>query len=184
MGQTLAASDIFFADADGLSSSTFAYQWLADDTEISGATSATYTIVDSDEGKTIKVRVTFTDDSGSVESLTSEATGTVSAFYLSRNHLGRLRRERHHDGGHIRGDRCGRRRHHNLVDNRRRQRRLLHEQYTGALTFSSPPDYESPSDSGTDNVYQVTINASDGTNNGILDVTVSDVNDGPAMTLN
>ena len=83
MGQTLAASNIFFADADGLSSSTFAYQWLADDTEISGATSATYTIVDSDEGKTIKVRVTFTDDSGSVESLTSEATGTVSAFYLS-----------------------------------------------------------------------------------------------------
>ena len=44
---------------------------------------------------------------------------------------------------------------------------------SGELTFSSPPDYESPSDSDSDNVYNVTINASDGTNTGTLDVTVT-----------
>ena len=45
------------ADADGLNerlSST--YQWMADDADISGATSFTYTLADTDEGKAIKVR--------------------------------------------------------------------------------------------------------------------------------
>ncbi|MDE2842708.1 MAG: cadherin repeat domain-containing protein [Chloroflexota bacterium] len=32
---------------------------------------------------------------------------------------------------------------------------------TDVLTFSGPPDYESPADSGSDNVYQVTVEAGD-----------------------
>ena len=51
-------------DADRMASSTFAYQWLVDDTEISAATSSTYTIRASDVGKHIKGRVSFTDDMG------------------------------------------------------------------------------------------------------------------------
>lgn len=47
---------------------------------------------------------------------------------------------------------------------------------SGALTFSSSPDYENPSDSDTYNVYQVTVNASDGTNISTLDVTITVTN--------
>ena len=51
---------------------SFTYQWLADDTEFDGATSSTYTVQPTDNGKVIKVRVSFTDDEGSEESLTSD----------------------------------------------------------------------------------------------------------------
>ena len=53
---------------------SYSYQWLADDTAIEGATSSTYTPQASDNGKVIKVRVTFTDDAGHEETLTSAAT--------------------------------------------------------------------------------------------------------------
>ena len=77
MGQTLTADTSGISDDDGLDNVTYNYQWLADDTEIDGATSSTYTLQASDNGKAIKVRVTFTDDGGSEESLTSTATEAV-----------------------------------------------------------------------------------------------------------
>ncbi len=53
------------------------------------------------------------------------------------------------------------------------------------LTFSSEPNYELPGDSGPgpNNVYEITVVASDGANRGILGVTitVTDVNEGPAI---
>ena len=52
----------------------YSYQWLADDTEIDRATSSTYELKASDNGKVIKARVTFTDDSGNDETLTSDGT--------------------------------------------------------------------------------------------------------------
>ena len=42
----------------------FAYQWLRDNAEIASATGETYTLVKADEGKTIKVTVSFTDAEG------------------------------------------------------------------------------------------------------------------------
>ena len=66
-------------DADGLDDVSFTYQWLADDTEIAGATGLTYTVAAADEGKAIKVEVSFTDDVGNDESLTSAATDAVAA---------------------------------------------------------------------------------------------------------
>ena len=69
--ETLTVDISGIADADGLDNVPFTYQWLADDVDISGATSASYTLTDSEEGKTIKVRVSFTDDAGNDESLTS-----------------------------------------------------------------------------------------------------------------
>ena len=66
-------------DADGLTNATFNYQWLADDADIAGATGSTYTLVEADEGKTVKVRVSFTDDGGNDEALTSAATDAVAA---------------------------------------------------------------------------------------------------------
>ena len=80
VGETLTASTTGISDADGLTNVSYAYQWLTSrDAEISGATSSTYTLVDADEGKTIKVRVSFTDDRGNQETLTSAATGAVAA---------------------------------------------------------------------------------------------------------
>ena len=79
VGQTLTADTSGIADADGLANATFTYQWLADDTDIAGATGLTYTLADTDEGKAIKVEVTFTDDAGNEETLTSAATATVAA---------------------------------------------------------------------------------------------------------
>ena len=78
-GETLAASTSGIADADGLTKPTFTYQWLRDDTDIGEATKNTYTPVDADVGRTVRVRVTFTDDAGNAESLASTATATVAA---------------------------------------------------------------------------------------------------------
>ena len=78
-GQTLTASTSGISDADGLTNATFSYQWLADDNAIGGATGSTYTLADGDEGKAIRVRVSFTDDGGNEETLTSAATVAVEA---------------------------------------------------------------------------------------------------------
>ena len=79
VGETLTADTTGISDGDGLDNATFAYQWLADDAEISGATAATYTLAGDDAGKAIKVKVSFTDDAGNDEELTSTATGAVAA---------------------------------------------------------------------------------------------------------
>ena len=54
----------------------------------------------------------------------------------------------------------------------------------GVLTFSSPPDFEQPGDQNNDNVYEVTVVASDGTNRGTLEVTVTVTaqNEGPTVS--
>ena len=79
VGQTLTANTSGVADADGLSNVQYEYQWLADDAAISGATGLTYTLSDVDEDKTVRVRVSFTDDAGNDETLTSAATDAVDA---------------------------------------------------------------------------------------------------------
>ena len=79
VGQTLTATTSGIADDDGISKAVFTYQWLADDVEIDGATSSTYTVDTDDVGKTLKVRVAFSDDAGNAEAVVSDATGTVEA---------------------------------------------------------------------------------------------------------
>ncbi len=79
VGETLEADTSGIVDADGLDKATFTYQWSADNADIQDATNSTYTLTDADEGKTIKVRVSFTDDVGNQETLTSEATAAVAA---------------------------------------------------------------------------------------------------------
>ena len=115
VGETLTANTSGVADGDGLSNVQYEYQWLADDAGISGATNATYTLVAADEGKAVKVQVSFTDDEGNnEETLTSAATGAVAACAthgaagqahgprshgvprLGDPHLGRPRRRLHH----------------------------------------------------------------------------------------
>ena len=86
VGEVLEVDTSGIADADGLANVTFSYQWLSSrDTEIGGATSSTYTLQPSDEGKTISVQVSFTDDGGNGESLTSAATAAVAAAPTPNN---------------------------------------------------------------------------------------------------
>ena len=79
VGETLTADTSGIADADGLDDAVFSYQWIAGGTDIQDATSSTYTLDADDVGKTIKVRVSFTDDAAGEEALTSAATGKVAA---------------------------------------------------------------------------------------------------------
>ena len=76
-------------DTDGLPTSSFTYQWIrvdADGTsnpvDITDATAETYTLTDDDEGKKVKVKVSFTDNLSGEEERTSAAypsSGTVTA---------------------------------------------------------------------------------------------------------
>ena len=82
VGQTLTAATTGITDADGLTSTGYTYQWIrVDGTEadIAAANSSTYILVAADLGTTLKVRVTFADDLGHTETLTSAATATVTA---------------------------------------------------------------------------------------------------------
>ena len=78
VGQTLSAGTSQIGDTDGLTNAVYSYQWLANGTEISGATSSSHTLTKNEEGRSISVRVSFTDDAGNAESVTSAATGAVA----------------------------------------------------------------------------------------------------------
>ena len=82
VGETLTADMSGIADADGLSNPNFAYQWVScggpTDVCILGATNSTYTLVAADAGKSVKVIVSFVDDAGNPESLTSNVAAVSS----------------------------------------------------------------------------------------------------------
>ena len=77
--QTLTADTSNIDDEDGLTNVSYRYQWGAGGSDIEGATGSTYTLTYSEQGQTIQVRVTFTDDRDNAETLTSEATVAVAA---------------------------------------------------------------------------------------------------------
>ena len=107
VGETLTASTTGIADEDGLTSATYGYQWIRrdltalTDEDISGATSSTYTLTDSEAGKGIKVRVSFSDDAGNAESLTGEPTSAVKHRLTA---TARNVPERHDGSGNIKFD--------------------------------------------------------------------------------
>ena len=70
-------------DANGLDDVSFSYQWLADDVAIEGAVGSSYTPGAADLAKAIKVRVSFSDDDGYAETLTSAATAAVAPPLLT-----------------------------------------------------------------------------------------------------
>lgn len=74
-GQTLAAVSTL-ADGDGLGA--FNYQWMRDGDEIEGGTSETYTLGQEDVGAAMSVRISYTDQQGTLERVTSTVTASVS----------------------------------------------------------------------------------------------------------
>ena len=185
VGHTLTAGTTGIADTNGLTGVSYSYQWLADDTEIASATSSTYTLQASDNGKVIKVQVTFTDDAGNDEALTSVGTSAVVALTVS----GITAIDYAENGTAavatyaVTGAAQGATITWSLTGTDNDDFSISD---SGVLTFSSSPDYETPTDSDTGNIYEVTVNASDGTVTATLDVvvTVTDVNEAPVLNGN
>ena len=77
-GRVLTSDTSGITDGDGLSGASFSYQWFADNSVIAGETGSSYLIAPEHEGKTIKVQVSFTDDAGNMQQLTSVPTAAVA----------------------------------------------------------------------------------------------------------
>ena len=77
VGYALTAGTSGISDADGLTSAEFTYQWLRNDALLVGETGKEYLVKASDSRQLLKVRVYFTDDRGTQETLTSAATVAV-----------------------------------------------------------------------------------------------------------
>ena len=90
-GQILSADTAGIADADGLDDATFAYQWMrvsgGGAADITGQTSSTYTLRADDVGKSVQVKVAFTDDRGAAEATASAHTGPVAESGATRKLL-------------------------------------------------------------------------------------------------
>ena len=86
VGKTLTADKGDIADDDGVTKAdngddgyAYSYQWAREDAgggneaDITGATGSTYTLATDDEGKRVRVRVSFRDDLDNDESITSRS---------------------------------------------------------------------------------------------------------------
>ncbi len=183
VGDTLTVETSAIDDADGLDNVGYSYQWLADDTEIAGATDPTYTLVDADAGLTIKVKVSFFDDKNNPETLTSAATAAVQtqepnslptvtgptdvdyaensvssvATYIAVDPEGEAIKWSVSGTDHV-----------------------LFSITSGVLELLTPPNYENPIDEGEDNGYLVDVTATDSSGAAVtiaVTVTVTDVYD-------
>ena len=88
VGQTLTADTSAITDPNGIPANvTYSYRWLSSDdhmnyTPIEGETGSTYTLQEADEGKSIKVEVSFIDSAGFSETVASDATTITWNIYL------------------------------------------------------------------------------------------------------
>jgi len=80
IGKSLVLIDSGTSDADG-DSVTLSYQWKADGTDISGATSSTYTLTNAEEGKSITCTITADDGTGGTVEFTTTATVQVMSSF-------------------------------------------------------------------------------------------------------
>ncbi|MGF0337873.1 peroxidase family protein [Ectopseudomonas toyotomiensis] len=86
VGQVLIASTAMIADADGMVGVTFAYQWQVGSgdsfSNIAGATAQSFTLTAAQAGQQVRVQVSYTDNRGTFESLTSAATAVVASAVI------------------------------------------------------------------------------------------------------
>ncbi|MCY7294223.1 Ig-like domain-containing protein, partial [Alteromonas sp. a30] len=86
IGETLTAQTSALHDADGIGA--LQYQWLRDGVVITGETAASYTVLSSDDAKSLSVEVSYTDDEGMEESIVSEVVVVGQARVLDWGQLG------------------------------------------------------------------------------------------------
>ena len=83
VGHTLTADTSGIDDQDGLTNPGYTYQWQRREigvyTDISGADSMVYTLTPDDQGKRVRVQVTFNDDDDNSHTLESFPSGVVQA---------------------------------------------------------------------------------------------------------
>ena len=88
VGHVLTAATSAIADQDGLTTPGWSYQWIrveegSTNTDITGATSSTYTLAAADQGKKVRVKVTFTDDGSTTHTLESADSGVIAAAHTA-----------------------------------------------------------------------------------------------------
>ena len=192
VGMVLTASPGTIADADGLTGVSYSYQWIqvdgADEMDIDGATSSTYTLMEDDAGKTFKVRASFTDDAGYAEQRISDAypaSETVNAapsftspaaFDAAENQtaVGTVQASDSDDGDSVTGY---------AIQDGADESKFSIVAASGVLTFVSAPNFEAATDADGDNDYVVVVRATSGTGARVktadqtITVTVTDAND-------
>ncbi|WP_424947469.1 PKD domain-containing protein [Candidatus Spongiihabitans sp.] len=182
VGVELTAGTVTDEDSpDGVEVGTITYQWQSapgDTTDhaigsaaygaIASATNSTYTPAPADEGRLIRVIATYTDGEGSGKEVTSNPTAAVQAatptkpvvapptttpIAFAENGEGEVHPFTATPTGTrtiasyaLGGD---------DADD------FTLDTTTGVLTFSTPPNFEVPTDANTDNVYEITITATD-----------------------
>ena len=72
-------------DGNGLDNATYTYQQTVGASDIDGVTSPSYALTSDEEGDTVQVQVSFTDDDDFSETATSVATATVEAAPVANN---------------------------------------------------------------------------------------------------
>ena len=87
-GVALSGDATLITDADGMVNSTFAYQWqqgaiggAAPTANIAGATQATFTPGQGQVNRRLRLRVQFTDDHGTLQTLFTAATGVTGDLF-------------------------------------------------------------------------------------------------------
>ena len=72
-------------DGNGLDNAAYTYQRTVGISDIDGVTNPSYALTSDDEGDTVQVQVSFTDDDDFSETATSVATATVEATPVANN---------------------------------------------------------------------------------------------------
>ena len=105
VGERLVVDTSGISDDNGLDRVKFYYQWVSSDgttdTDIAGATGSSFGLTDAYAGKTIKLRVSFTDRHGFAESLTATVNSNQLASGGS-HHQRRCLGGGNPDGRHVR----------------------------------------------------------------------------------
>ncbi len=104
VGQTLTANTSDISDDDGLTNVSYSHQWISSDgttdVEIDGATDSTYLLTPAEQGRFIKLRVSFTDDDNAESRIRDGTTdveidgATDSTYLLTPAEQGRFVKSR------------------------------------------------------------------------------------------
>jgi Ca2+-binding RTX toxin-like protein len=188
---TLTAANTL-ADADGLG--TISYQWNADGVAIAGAVTDSLVLGEAQVGKTITVVASYTDGHGTPESVTSGATVAVAnvndAPVITSNGGGPTATVSVPENSTAvttvlaTDPDAGSTQTYSIIGGLDAAKFAINPT-TGVLSFLVAPNFEAPTDSGTNNDYELTVQVSDGllVDAQAIEVTVTDVKELVAPTV-